>query len=81
MIQFADWHFSTFNPLSANDVYTPDDTVVTLDSCNCRHSENYETFFDILCNKSLKFYTKKVAIKKFCNLVDPFLRNCVTDKG
>ena len=32
---------SSFNPLSANEVYSRDDTVVTSNSCNSAHSENY----------------------------------------
>ena len=61
------------NPLSANPEYTPHDTVVTSDSCNSGHSENYELFFDVLV-KELKFPTKWYT--KLCNLVDLFLINC-----
>ena len=44
----CEFHHNLINPLSANDVYTCDDTVITSDSCNSIHSENLEknlTFF------------------------------------
>ena len=62
------------NPLSANVGYIRHDTVVTSDSCNSGHSENYENILTFSC-KSLKFSTKWYT--KLCILVDPFLRNCV----
>ena len=65
----------TVNPLSANVEYIRHDTVVTSDSCNSGHSENYEKILIFSC-KSLKFSTEWYT--KFCILVDPFLRNCVT---
>ena len=56
------------NTLSANDVYTRDDTVATSDSCNSGHIENYEKSLTFSCT-SLKFLTKWYT--KLCNLVDP----------
>ena len=67
--------FFCINPLTTNVKYTRHDTVVTSNSCNSGHSENYESFLTFSC-KSLKFPTKWYT--KLCNLVDPFLRNCVT---
>ena len=55
--------------------YTPDDTVIDLDSCNSGHRENYESLSTFSC-KSMKVSTKLYT--KLCNSVDPFLRNCVT---
>ena len=49
--------------------------MVTSDSCNSGHSENYEKILTFSC-KSLKFSTK--GYTKLCILVDPFLRNYVT---
>ena len=43
------------NPLSANVGYIRHDTVVTSDSCNSGHSENYEKLLTFSC-KSFKFY-------------------------
>ena len=62
------------NPLSANVGYIRHDAMVTSDSCNSGHSENYEISLTFSC-KSLKFSTKWYT--KLCILVDPFLRNCV----
>ena len=64
-----------FNPLSAIVGYIRHDTVVTSDSCNSGHSQNYEKLLTFSC-KSLKFSTKWYT--KLCILVDPFLSNCVT---
>ena len=61
-----------FNPLSANVGYIRHDTVVTSDSCNSGHSENYKKTLTFSC-KSLKFSKKWYT--KLCILVDPFLRN------
>ena len=63
-----------FNPLSANHEHIQNDTVITSDSCNSGHSENYEQILTF-SYKSLKFSTKWYT--KLCILVDPFLRNCV----
>ena len=63
------------NPLSANVGYIRHDTVVTSDSCNSGHSENYERCSQILW-KRIKFATKWYT--ELCILVDTFLRNCVT---
>ena len=55
--------------------YIPYDTVVTSDICNSGNSENNEKnwHFRIRAwNSFTKWYTK------LCNLVGPFLRNCVT---
>ena len=74
-MEFEKFSFFLFNPLTTNVKYTWHDTVVTSDSCNSGHSENYENFLTFL-SKSLKFPTKWYT--KLCNLVDPFLRNCIT---
>ena len=63
------------NPLSANVGYIRHDTVVTSDSCNSEHSENYKKILTFSC-KSLKVSTKWFT--KLCILIDLFLRNCVT---
>ena len=67
--------FNLFNPLSGNVEYTQHDTVVTLDSCNSRQSENSEQKIKFSC-KSLKSPIESYA--KLCNSIDPFLKNCVT---
>ena len=67
--------FTVFNPLSANVGYIRHDTVVTSDSCNSGHSQNYVEILKFSC-KSLKFSSNWYT--KLCILVDPFLRNCVT---
>ena len=36
------YYIGLFNPLSANVEYIRHDTVVTSDSCNSGHNENYE---------------------------------------
>ena len=58
---------SSFNPLSANDVYTRDDTEVTPDTC-----ENYERFW------RFRVRAWNFLQNLLCNLGDLFLRNCVT---
>ena len=40
-----------YNPLNANVQYTQHDTVVTSDSCNSGHSQNYEKTFDIFAQE------------------------------
>ena len=39
------WCWKIVNPLTTNVKYTWHDTVVTSDSCNSGHSENYEIFW------------------------------------
>ena len=55
-------------------MYTPHDTVVTSDSYNSEHSENYEMNLTLTV-KPWNFLQN--GIQNFCNLVRPFLRNCV----
>ena len=75
LLKYCNFTSFFFNPLSANVGYIRHDIVVTSDSCNSGHSENYENLLTFSC-KSLKFSTKWYT--KLCILVDSFLRNCVT---
>ena len=53
------------NPLSANVGYIRHDTVVTSDSCNSRHSENYDnilTNFDIFLKTAQKMALALVTL-------------------
>ena len=43
------FNITYFSPLSANDVYTRDNTVVTSDSCENNNSGNYENILIFSC--------------------------------
>ena len=55
---FMEHLFVVINPLSASVEYTPHDTVVTLDSCNSGHSEDYEKMLKFSLKFPTKWYTK-----------------------
>ena len=64
--------FLEINPLSTNIEYTPHDTGATSDSCNSRHSENYESLFTFTCK------TLQIGIQHFVIWLIHSL-NCVTN--